>query len=103
MGLHAMAELMIDRTQAQITLHGFESGLDLRELDVALPEHARIFSRQIGAQQVMAIALLRLTEFRFVRGEGEGLRRDLLSGFRHADLDEPKRAPGFLLGRADAQ
>ena len=98
-----MAELMIDRTQAQFTLHGFEGSLDLRELDVTFPQHGRIFPSQIRAQQIMSIPLFRFTELVFVRREGERLARDLFVGLGHANRDEPKCPSSFFLGSADTQ
>ena len=100
---HAMAELMINRTQAQFALQGLESGLDLGELDVTFPEHARIFPGQIRAQQIMTITQFRLAEFLLVDGEGECFASDRFIGFRYPDRDESEGPPGFFFGSADAQ
>ena len=50
MGFDAMLELMVDRAQLQIVLEVFECRLDLRELDVELPETRWISPTEIGAQ-----------------------------------------------------
>ena len=49
-GFDAMLELMVDRAQLQIVLEVFERRLDLRELDVELPEIRWISPTEIGAQ-----------------------------------------------------
>ena len=49
--LDALLELMEDRAQLQIILHGLEGGFDFDELNVELPELGRILSGQIGAQR----------------------------------------------------
>ena len=65
--LDAVLELMVDRAQVQIVLHGLEGGLDLDELDVEPPQLGRGFAGEIGAQQIAAftppyLALLSLSK-----------------------------------------
>ena len=50
MRFDAAFELMVDRAQLQIVLEVFERRLDLRELDVELPEIRWISPTEIGAQ-----------------------------------------------------
>jgi len=44
MRLDALLELVVDRAQLQIVLHGLEGGLDLDELDVEPPQLGRVFA-----------------------------------------------------------
>jgi len=52
--LDAVLELVVDRAQVQIVLHGLEGGLDLDELDVEPPQLGRVLAGEIGAQQITA-------------------------------------------------
>jgi len=53
-----MLKLMIDGADAELALHGAKRRLDLRQSEVALPEHRGFFCGQVGAQQVVPIAEL---------------------------------------------
>jgi hypothetical protein len=46
--------------------------LDLRQLHVSCPQHRRVFTSEIAAQQIMAVALLSGPELRFVGMKREG-------------------------------
>jgi hypothetical protein len=94
---------MIDRPQTQFTLHRFESGFDLCQLDIAFPEHSRIFTGEIRAQQIMSVPLLRLLQLFFIGGNGERFRRHLLVRLGHSYGDESKRSSGFFFRCANTQ
>jgi len=47
--LDALLELVVDRAQLQIVLHGLEGSLDLDELDIERPQLGWVFATQIGA------------------------------------------------------
>src|SRR5260370_41533809 len=92
-----MLQLMMDGSNAQLTFQAAKHRLDLRQLHVACPEHSWIFGRQIGSQQVMAIALFGSLEFGLVRLKRERLTRDGLASLRQANPHKPERPAGFFL------
>src|ERR1700685_4092637 len=87
MRLDAVLELMVDRAQLQIVLHGLEGGLDLDELDIELPQLGRIFAGEVGAQQIAAFAPPHLAHLGAIERECEG------GAFgRHRDIDKAQAA-----------
>src|SRR5271170_122796 len=99
MRLDAVLELMMDRAQVQIVLHGLEGGLDLDELDIEPPQLRRLPPGEIGAQQIAAFAPPHLAQLVAIEREAEtgALGSDLnidqtpcrpCSGARGAELHE---------------
>src|SRR5208282_487788 len=70
--LDAVLELVVDRAQVQIVLHGLEGGLDLDELDVEPPQLGRVFAGEIGAQQIATFAPADLAQPGAIEREAEG-------------------------------
>ena len=71
MRLDALFELMVDRAQLQIVLHGLEGRLDLDELDIELPQLGRLPSTQIGAQEITSFAPPHLAQLFTIECEAE--------------------------------
>src|SRR5277367_202874 len=71
MRLDAVLELMMDRAQVQIVLHGLEGGLDLDELDIEPPQLRRLPPGEIGAQQIAAFAPPHLAQLVAIEREAE--------------------------------
>src|SRR5271157_2091290 len=99
MRLDAVLELMMDRAQVQIVLHGLEGGLDLDELDIEPPQLRRLPPGEIGAQQIAAFPPPHLAQLVAIEREAEtgALGSDLnidqtpcrpCSGARGAELHE---------------
>lgn len=59
MRLRAFVLVMQHRPQVQIALLGTESGLGLGQLQVTLPESARICLPAVGAHQIRPVRLMR--------------------------------------------
>ena len=78
MGIGAMFELMIDRSNSQFRLQRSKHALDLRQLHITRPQHRRIFAGEIAAQQIVPIPLLGRLELRLVGVKRERRARDLL-------------------------
>src|ERR1700732_5479846 len=81
--LDAVLELVVDRAQVQIVLHGLEGGLDLDELDVEPPQLGRVLAGEIGAQQITAFAPPPLAQLVAIEREAEGSALG-----RHRDIPE---------------
>jgi hypothetical protein len=79
---------VINRPDRQVAFELFEALFDLGQLDGVLPQFSRVFSTEIGAQQVMPFAPTRHAEFWPIQGKGEALRRDRLVFFRDVDVDQ---------------
>ena len=93
----AMFELMIDRADAQFALEGSKHRFDLRQLDVARPQHCGVFRGQIGAEQVVTVTQLRRVEFGLVDAEPERLARDrLAAGSGTSMWTKPKARPASV-------
>ena len=101
--LYAVLQLMINRAESQFALERLECHLHLRQLDIPVPQHRRIFRHQIRSQQIVAIAQLSLLQLLLVDLEGEGLAGDLFPFLRYTQFDKSKPTPGFLLGSSHAQ
>jgi len=56
MGLDAVVELVVDRSDGEIAFQFLEGLLDLGELDVEPPQVGRIIVAEIGAQQIASLA-----------------------------------------------
>ena len=69
-----------------------KTDFDLCQLHVAGPQHAGIFGRKIGAQQVVPVALFRLLELCLIHMKLESLPRDLLAFLWYLNLHEPEGA-----------
>src|ERR1700687_6415316 len=69
--LDTVLELMVDRAQVQIVLHGLEGGLDLDELDVEPPQLGRVFAGEIGAQQIAAFTPPHLAQLGTIERKAE--------------------------------
>ena len=74
MGLDPVLALMVDGTQVQVVLDGFEGSFDFGKLDVEAPQLGGVASAEIGAQQVAAFAAVRGAQFGPVKPETEGGR-----------------------------
>ena len=101
--LHAPLQPMMDRSQSEIALQRPECRFDIRQLDIADPQHRRIFRRQIRPQQVMTIALFGLSQFDFFDAKVKRSPRDRFGGGRKSNGHESKRAARFFLRRPDPQ
>src|SRR5579862_5981443 len=77
MRISAVFELVIDGPDTQFAFQRSKHALDLRQLHVACPQHRRIFTREIAAQQIVPVALLGSLELRLVSVEREGIAPDL--------------------------
>src|SRR6266581_970 len=77
---------MVDGTNPQVALQGAEGGLDLRQLNVAGPQHRGIFAAEIGAQQIVSIALFEGAQLGLVQMKVKGLASDRLAGLRKVTL-----------------
>ncbi len=97
----SMFELMMDRADAQFALEGTEHGFDLGQLHVASPKDWGVFSREIGAQQVVSITQMGGLEFGFIDVESKRLPGHGLSGVGHLDADKTKRTARLGFRRAD--
>src|SRR6266576_5877841 len=88
MRLNARYDLMVDRAQVEIVLHGLEARFDLDELDVELPQLGWVLSAQIGAQEIAAFTPPHGTQLFAIELVGE-----LGSLGIHLDIDQtPCRA-----------
>ena len=56
MGLDAVVELVVDRSDGEIAFQLLEGLLDLGELNVKPPQAGRVIVLQVAAQQVAAFA-----------------------------------------------
>src|ERR1700683_532798 len=74
----AMFQLMVNRAYAELTLERSKNRFDLRQLNVARPQHAGISGGQVGTQQVVSITPFRFLEFFLVHMKLECLPRYLL-------------------------
>lgn len=74
----ALFELMMNRADAQFALERSKHGFDLRQLDVARPQHRGVFIGQVGAEQVVPVPQLRRVELGLVDAEAERLARHRL-------------------------
>ena len=100
MRFHTPVFLVVEGAQLQIAFQFLEGLFDFRQLHVVLPQRRRCFPREVGAQQVMAFAPLRLTQFGFVQGEAKtGLLILCCAGdvYRDQGID----GTGFFFGRAE--
>jgi hypothetical protein len=70
--LDAVLELVVDRAQVNVVLHGLEGGLDLNKLDIEPPQLSRVFAGEIGAQQITAFAPPRLAQLFTIEREAQG-------------------------------
>jgi len=86
--LDARFDLVLDRAQVQIVLHGLEGGLDLDQLDIELPQLTRVFPTQIAAQEITSFAPAHLAQLLAIERKAEG--RSLGS---HFDIDQ---TPSFM-------
>ena len=89
-------ELMVDRAQLQIILHGLEGSLDLDELDIELPQLGGVFSAQIGAQEIASFAPPHLAQLFTIECEAE---RGAVGS--HFDVDQTPRRPRLATGGAE--
>src|SRR5580658_5451676 len=101
MRIGAVFELMIDGPDTEFAFQRSKHAFDLRQLHVACPQHRRVFSCEIAAQQIVSVALLGSLELRLVGMKGEGTARDLFIVFWKLNLHEAESAARFLLRRAD--
>ena len=67
----ALLELVVDGAQAEVVLEVLEGRLDLGQLDVELPQVGRVLPTQIGAQQVVSLALAHFSELLAIELEAE--------------------------------
>src|SRR6516165_3136418 len=97
-----MAQLMVQRTDAYLALHGFKGRLDLCQLYITLPEHRGILAHQVRTQQIVTILQLRRGEFWTVDAELETLTCHRLPFARELQVQEAKSAARFFPCAADA-
>ena len=95
-------EAMINRSQSEIAFECAECSFDLGQLDIASPQHRRVFGGEIGTQQIMPVAVFGLAEFHAIHLDAESSASDWLTlgGDRH--LDEAEGASSFFLRGSDA-
>ncbi len=83
------------------SLEGTEHGFDLGRLHVASPMDGEVFSREIGAQQVVSITQMGGLEFGFIDVESKRSPGHGLSGVGHLDADKTKRTARLCFRGAD--
>jgi hypothetical protein len=96
--LDALLDLVVDRAQVQIVLHGLEGGLDFDELDVEPPQFGRVFAGEIGAQQIAAFAPSHLAQLGAIEREVEVVPSGgtVTSTRRQAARALARAAPSFM-------
>ena len=72
-GIHAMLQLVINRSNPQFTFERAEHRLDLCQLHIAGPKHRRVAVGQIRPQQIVSIAPLGLLALVPVHPKRKGL------------------------------
>ena len=85
----SLYELIVDRTQFQIVLHGLEGRLGLDELDIELPPLGGVLSTRIGAQGMTSFAPPHSAELH------DRMPEELEHGSveSHFDVDQTPRRP----------
>jgi len=94
--LNARFLLVIDRPHREVVLEFLESLLDLGELDVERPQPLGCLRREVGTQQVAAFASAHLAQL--VALEPELQACGGCTALWNLDLDQIRRAPGFVFG-----
>ena len=67
--------------------------LDLRQLDVQRPDKRGVLSAEVGAEQVISIAVLGLFQLVLIELKAKAVARDCLIAARQLNRDEPKARP----------
>ena len=88
-----MAQLMIQRTDTQLALHGFKGRFDLCQLHIALPEHRGILTHEVRTEQIVAILQLRRYELCSVDAKLKAVARHRLAFARELQVQETKALP----------
>jgi len=101
-GVGAMLQLMADRPETELAFQAAEDRLDLRQLDIARPQHTGIATREVGAKQIVSVAQLRLFELGPIHADLKRLARHRLTGVRQLYLHKTEGAARLGLGGAGA-
>ena len=94
---------MVNRPETQLAFEGTEGGFNVGQLNVAGPQHRGVLRRQIGAQQIVAIAPLSLLQLDRIDAEMKRRARDRFGRRRQYQRDEAERTARLFFGRSDAQ
>src|SRR5947199_5846210 len=97
-----MFQLMTNGPDAQFAFQRAEYTLDLRQLYITRPQHRRIFSGEIAAQQIVAVALFGSFQFGLVQLKRKCLTSDRLGRGGDLNFYEPISPTGFFFGGSDA-
>ena len=98
-----MLQWMIDGPDSQFAFQRAKNTLDLRELDIARPQHRRIFTAEVAPQQIVPVALFPGFQLGLVHLERERLACDRFARIGKLNLHKAEGAASFFLGGADAQ